>query len=260
MGRFKPFRLGLTHFIKSVWVANFALPPVLDSYQEQHWPDEPILGQPPNLGHDADTYSADWAESADRNTRGLVTSLSGKLQRGDITVTAGHAHEDYLTELEYQNFGRWRPLGDNQGTGGPDASKGLLYVTNTAVGGELLLMAHIPEHIRDVELWVRVSQPAPGAGGTPDGWLWINALGYDLNGDQFATLEVTRTFAAQSVAGGVQVVNQWIGPLVLDLEMLNFTTSRGQWWVAFLLQPVVSAGGTIGGLWEAAIRRRVNSL
>lgn len=250
MGRYLPFRAVVARLLK----------PLFETYPEQHYPDEPILGLPPNLGHDADTYSADWADQADKNTRGLVTSLSGKLQRGDIEVTGGHAHDDYLTELEFQNFGRWRPLGDNQGTGGPAESQGLLYVTNTAPGFALTITAHLPGHIRQVELWVRVAQPAPGATGTPDGWLWINVEGYDLNGDQFATLQLTRSFAVQSVLGGMQHPDEWLGPLVIDLEATGMTPTRGLWWVAFHLFPFVSAGGTIGGLWEVRLGRRVNSI
>ena len=260
MGRYVIFRQKVERALKARWASNGAVPAFVQTYPEQHYPDEPALGLPPNLGHDTDTHSADWADVVDKNTRALAVSLSGKLQRDDITVNGGHAHDDYLTELEWQNFGRWRPLGDNQGTGGPNASKGLLYVSSTTPTDAIVMMGHVPSYIKEVEVWVRVSQPAPGAGGTPNGWLWITVEGYDLNNAGFASLLFNKGFALQSVAAGMQHANVWLGPLVLDVTTLAFTVVRSQRWVAVKLVPFVSAGGTLGAVWEACIRRRSNGI
>ncbi len=262
MGRVSIFRQLLWARAKRLWspltsivnAPNFGI--IGEGYPEEHYPDEPALGMPPNLGHDTDSYSADYADIVDKNTRALAVSLGGSLMRDDIEVEGGHAHADYKTELDWQNFGAWRPLGDNQGSGGPDESKHLLYVTTTAPVDGIVMTAHIPEHIRDVEIWVRVAQPAPGATGTPDGWLRIGVETFDLHNDLFGTVMSSNAFALLSIAAGMQHPDKWLGPMTIDLVKLDFQIIRGQRWIAVKLSPYVSAGGTIGGLWEAALRRR----
>lgn len=218
--------------------------------------DEPALGLPPNLMHDTDSHSAAVAEVIDLNTRAAALSLSGELMRTDLTVNAGHTHnEEGRVELEWQNFGRWRPVGDVQGTGGPVESKGLIYVTATAPGDKFAMLAHVPSsNVKEVELWVRAAMPAPGAP-TPDGFLFVNFDVYDLNaGSPFSAIKLSSSFSLQSIAGGTQHADKWLGPQLINLT--SFTVTRGLYWVGVTLAPFVDVAGAIGGIWEAAIRRR----
>lgn len=262
MGRDRQFRAGLFARLYSAFTQdlNLGVDGVEGKFNPEHFPDERAYGFPPNLMHDTDSHSSDIADKVDKLTRAAALALNGKLMRADIVVAGGHTHaENYLSELQWINFGRWRPLGDVQGTGGPVQSRGLLYVTNTASGGGPALTVHVPSHIKEVELWVRAALPAPSSPGTPDGWLHIDLNVYDGNaGAPFAAPKQTSQLSLLSVAAGIQHPNRWLGPWLINVS--TFTATRGLYWLACTVEPWVEVAGTIGGLWEVAIRRRSRGL
>lgn len=245
MGRYAQFRAA---------VARTAARIRGQEYQKEHYPKEPARGAAPNVGHDTDSYSSDWALFVDYWSRALAVSLGGRLMRGDIAVTQGHKHDDYRTELEFQEVARFRPLGDNQGTGGPAASKGLLCVTSTTPTDCLNCFFHVDDHLTELDLFVRVAQPAPGAPGAPDGWLEVEADIYDLNNSTTVVLRTLSKLSIESKAGGVQFPNYTLGPARLYIG--DSVVVRGQRWIQVKLRARVLVAGTIGGIWEVKIGRQ----
>ncbi len=221
-----------------------------ENYAEEHYPQEPLLGAAPNFGHDTDSYSSDWAHFVDLWTRSLAVSLGGRLMRADITVDGGHKHDDYRTDIEWREFCRVRILGDNQGTSGPDDSKGLAYITSDTALEVFSMMTHLDDQWNSADLFVRVAQPAPGAT-TPDGWLEISAELIDLNDDVTVVVANLSKMAIESKAGGVQFPNRWLGPVQVPLAGL--TIVRGQYWICIRIYARVLAAGTIGGVFEAKL-------
>lgn len=237
MGRYARFRALMLH--------------PAPTYPEEHYPQEPIISAAPNLGHDTDSHHSGWAYLVDLWTRALAVALGGRLMRSDILVTAGHRHDDYRTEVEWMEILRVRPLGDNQGTSGPGESKDLLYINSTLVKNCFWLMVHIPSWYEELELYVRVAQPAPGAP-TPDGTLEVTAQLYDLI-DSGPTLivETVGPMSLESKIGGIQFPNKWIGPLRINVE--SWVPLRGVKWLGVQIQARAYPAGAIGGIWEAKL-------
>lgn len=223
-------------------------------YPAEHYPAEPLVSAAPNLGHDTDSYSSAWAYLVDLWSRALTVALSGRLMRDDVTVSAGHAHDDYRTELEWREIVRWRPLGDNQGTSGPAASKGLLYVTSTSSLDALDGMVHVDDQHTSLDLYARVAQPAPGATGSPDGWLEIKAQLYDLNTDPTVVVRTTTGLSIESKSGGIQHPDRWLGPASVYIG--DCAVVRGQRWILLKIQVRVRAAGTKGGLYEVLLAKQ----
>ena len=252
MGRYAQFRQAIVRRLAN-GVDNW-LQRGVETYQEEHFPDEYIHGSPPNFGHDTDTFSSDWAFTlGDLLSRGLAVALGGRLLREDITVVEGHRHNDYRTDLEWRDFTRVRPLGDSQGPAGPSASKPLWYIANTVSIAGLSVVAHLPEHIESVDLYVRVAQPAPSAPGAPNGWLIIESQLYDLNTSVSIVVRQLTPLSILSVAGGVQHPNRWLGPARVRVDDCAIVRN-----IRFILVKVnarVLTAGTIGGVWEAKLSR-----
>lgn len=252
MGRYRRFRQEVLSYAAKLFTPTGPSAPRVRgrTIEEEHYPKEPLIGAAPNMGHDTDSYSSDWALFVDYWTRALYTSLSGRVLRDDVTITAGHEHDDYRTDIEWREFGRWRPLGDNQASGGPSESKGLLYVTTTSATEAMNLTCHIPEQFSSADLFVRVAQPAPGAP-TPDGWLEVSGELRDLNTDVTATVQAISSMSVNSISGGVQFPDRWMGPVPVPLG--GCAVVRGHYWVMLRLSARVRASGTIGGIYEVRL-------
>lgn len=252
MGRYRRFRQRVEAFTQKFYLNGSLLIPGAfrraEQYEEEHSPREPVTSAAPNIGHDTDSYSSDWAHMVDLWTRALYTSLSGRLQREDETITEGHKHDDYRTELEWREVARFTPLGDVQGTAGPALSGGIVYVDHTAVRDAMNCMFHVDDQYGSLDMWVRIAQPAPGAGGAPDGWLEVKGDLYDLNTSATAVVATLANPALESKAAGVQFTNRWLGPITVPLS--GCVVTRGLRFVLVRVQTRILVAGTVGGIYD----------
>jgi len=251
MGRYARFRAGVLAYANRLWRGNNSNnnPAGMrgETISAEHYPQEPVTGFAPNVGHDTDSYSSDWALFVDLWTRALYTSLSGRLLRGDVTITEGHKHDNYRTDLEWREIARFSPLGDNQGTAGPDASKGLVYIDNTAVANTMNCMFHVDDQFSSIDMFVRIAQPAPGAAAA-DGWLEISAELIDLNTDVTVIVKTLANPSIQSIAAGLQFPDKSMGPITIDLR--DCAVTRGLYFVLVRVKAKVRTAGVVGGLYE----------
>lgn len=244
------FRTAARNFNFNPWVSKIWMH--AENFAEEHYPQEPLTSAAPNMGHDTDSYSSDWALLVDHWTRALTVALTGRLMRGDIDVTEGHKHDNYRTDLEWREVARFSPLGDNQGTGGPPESKGLIYIDDAAVSEALNCMFHVDDQFNSLDMFVRIAQPAPGSVGG-DGWLEISAELYDLNTSTTTLVKTLANPSIQSIAAGLQFPNKWMGPIPVDLR--DCASVRGLRWVLVRVSVRVRAGGTLGGLYEVVFTK-----
>ncbi len=244
MGRYERFRqTTVTYFRKIFNVGNGSTPVMFQNrgsdYAAQHYPREPLISAAPNIGHDTDSYNSDWALLVDYWSRALYTSLTGKLLRSDVDISNGHKHDTYLDDIDWIEFARVRPLGDNQGLLGPPEAKATAYISNTGGSRDINLMCHVPTQFSGVDVLYRVSQPAPGGSG--DTWLYLFPEVYDLNTDPTTPVKDLGGAGILSVTGGVQFPNYWLGPNHIDLR--SFAVVRGMYWVRVRVRAKVGAAG-----------------
>ncbi len=193
---------------------------------DEHYPKEPIIGAPPNIGHDTDSFSSDWAYFVDRWSRALYTSLSGKLMRDDVAISAGHKHDTPFDDLHWQEFGRVRPTGNNQGIGGPDEAEDYAYCATSSGGSGMNMLCHIPTQHNAADLFVRIASPLPGSADGDRFYLLIDV--YDMLTD-VVTPAYSRIMSITSVTGSLLFPNKWLGPSTIKVK--DFASIRGMYWI-----------------------------
>lgn len=92
----------------------------------------PLRGLPANVGQEGDPFSVLLAEFSRHNSRALVLSATGRDLDEDLTVTAGHAHDDRDSSLDWMACYSVMLCGDESTTTG-DREAALVTATASAL-------------------------------------------------------------------------------------------------------------------------------
>jgi hypothetical protein len=112
-----------------------------------------------NLGQESDPFGSVLSEISRRNAEAIVRSATGQDLDADLTVTAGHEHDDIASAILWHQLGSWQ-FAEDSDNGGREGR----LVTATALADVALIPLRFPA----LDGWAkrffvrfRLSNPAP---------------------------------------------------------------------------------------------------
>jgi hypothetical protein len=215
-------------------------------------PDQYYRGLLPNVMHDSDPHSSDVGQMVRELGQATAIGIRGTTQTADINVTAGHKHDTLDSDLDWEEFGHFQPLGDlGEPASVPIESLAGIAVGSTTRQDQAWVIALIPLHVTEARVRARVSSPAPGSSGA-EGTLWVGADAYDLTVTAAGVIQTLDDMSCQSVAGGIQIVNKWLyGARIFNLQ--GYGAAGPVRVVGVKFNAFVSAGQSV--IWELSVGR-----
>ena len=187
-------------------------------------PDELRLRSiPGNHGHETDPFGTALYEISRRSQEAIVLSATGRELDADLTVTAGHKHDDVDGRIQWMQLGAWS-CGEDGDNGCREAS----YINNTAVADLMLiplrlpLAGAIPVNTK-LQTRFRISNPAPGY--VTYTTLYLTGVFYR---EDFSAALASPLLAlsVQSVAARVYA-NEWVNGPLLTFAVADIVAASG---------------------------------
>ena len=214
----------------------------------------PILyGIPANKGHDTAPFESLIYKFAQSNAAALYLAANGVELDATATITTGHKHSDFDSQIWWRQVGSWR---FNEESNISDKTGHEVSVTTSTDFAFIpirfpLDVSSVPINTR---LIPRLRVSLPKAGTATHSTLTVTGLFYRPNGsDVLSTavgVDTTMVFTLTSLAGSTYS-DVWIEGADLKFTAADITSAGGN--VYCLLAAKVDTGGAKATVWEFSL-------
>jgi len=209
-------------------------------------PDELRLrGLPANHGHETDPFGSALLEMIRRDQEALVYAATGKELDADLTVSAGHKHNDGDSRILWSMIGSWT-CGEEADTRSREGT----YVTSTAAVDLMVIPLRIPMNgatpiYTKVKFRFRVSNPSPTYATFTR--LYLTGTFYK---EDFSAVITAAPALAQMIQSSAtrSYADEWIEGPTVEFTPTDLNSASGN--LVLVLAGSITTAGDKATLWE----------